>query len=137
VTRVEALDASGQVVQSEPLYDPAGTPPPSTPPPPYEQVNFGVSGRDDPSAGTVGMGTGTASFSVDGMAHEYRFGVEHDGAETPRVILWCQTGIVPIAWDPVTTPNGNGSFVAQVAAGNTACHWNVSADGNVRIFATP
>jgi len=138
VGTVRAVDVAGNVLESFTLFDPPGTPVRRDPPPPLETIDARWSGRPDPSAGSVPFLGGHKGATVPAEGGTYRFRVEHDGREQPRIILWCQTGIMPVAYEDGPDAAGNATIVARIPRDSAACFFHTSGfDGNLRIVGLP
>jgi hypothetical protein len=134
VGTVEAVDGAGHVLESFTLFDPPGTPVRRDPPPPLETIDARWSGRADPATGSVPFAGGHGGATVAAEGGTYRFRVEHDGAVQPRIMLWCQTGIIPLAYEEGPDSAGNGSIVARIPRNSAACFFHTQGfDGNLRM----
>lgn len=119
VRGVDVFDAAGRLIDSASLY--VGPPPPSQPPS-YADFRFAGSGEG---------GAGSGFFRVADAGGTYRFRVEHAGQRQVRVLLWCQTGIVPLRWELGPDASGSGVVLADVPPGAFSCAWNVDGtDGD-------
>jgi hypothetical protein len=77
---------------------------------------------------------GHKGATVPAEGGTYRFRVEHDGAEQPRVILWCQTGLMPLAYEEGPDAGGSATIVARIPRDSAACFFHTEGfDGNLRI----
>jgi hypothetical protein len=138
VGTVRAIDGAGNVLESFTLFDPPGTPVRRDPPPPLETIDSRWSGRADPATGSVPFAGGRRGATVSVEGGTYRFRVEHDGALRPRIVLWCQTGIIPLAYEDDPDSAGNGSIVARIPRDSAACFFHTQDfDGNLRIVGLP
>lgn len=134
VGTVRAVDGAGNVLDSFTLFDPPGTPSRREPPPPLEDIDARWSGRADPSTGSVPFSGGRRGATVAAEGGTYRFQLRHDGAARPRIMLWCQTGIIPLAYEDGPDPAGNGTIVARIPRDSAACFFHTGGfDGNLRI----
>ncbi len=134
VGTVRAVDGAGNVLDSFTLFDPPGTPSRREPPPPLEEIDARWSGRADPATGSVPFSGGRRGATVAAEGGTYRFRVEHDGEAWPRIMLWCQTGIMPLTYEDGPDPAGNGTIVARIPRGSVACFFHTEGfDGNLRL----
>jgi DNA-binding CsgD family transcriptional regulator len=134
VGTVRAVDGAGNVLESFTLFDPPGTPSRREPPPPLEEIDARWSGRADPATGSVPFRGGRRGATVAAEGGTYRFRVEHDGAEWPRIMLWCQTGIMPLVYEDGPDSVGNGTIVARIPRDSAACFFRTEGfGGNLRI----
>ena len=134
VGTVRAVDRAGNVLDSFTLFDPPGTPSRREPPPPLEDIDARWSGRADPATGSVPFRGGRRGATVAAEGGTYRFQVEHDGDARPRIMLWCQTGIMPLTYEDGPDPAGNGIIVARIPRGSAACFFHTEGfDGNLRV----
>lgn len=134
VGTVRAVDGDGNVLDSFTLFDPPGTPSRREPPPPLEDIDARWSGRADPAAGSVPFRGGRRGATVAAEGGTYRFLVQHDGEARPQIMLWCQTGIMPLAYEDGPDVSGNGTIVALIPRGSAACFFHTEGfDGNLRV----
>ncbi|MCC6381760.1 MAG: helix-turn-helix transcriptional regulator [Dehalococcoidia bacterium] len=117
VRGVDVFDAAGALIDSASLY--VGPPPPSRPPA-YADFTF---------AGSGAGGAGSGFFRVADAAATYRFRVAHEGPGRVDLLLWCQTGVVPLRWETGPDAAGAGVVLADVPAGAFSCAWNAQSSG--------
>lgn len=138
VGTVRAMDGAGNVLESFTLFDPPGTPVRWDPPPPLETIDSRWSSRADPATGSVPFAGGRRGATVSVEGGTYRFRVEHDGALQPRIVLWCQTGIIPLAYEDGPDAAGNGSIVARIPRDSAACFFHTQDfDGTCGLWGWP
>jgi len=116
---VQALDADGNVLGSQELYDPLHAPVTTSHPP--LAADSHTSGIGDPDGrGSVGG----PAFAVPPTATTVMFDVDHQGNGPISIGAYCNTGIVDVRWvGPRDATNGSGVIAIDVPAGNVACHF--------------
>lgn len=115
---VQALDAAGNVLGSQELYDPEHAPITTSHPPVASELH--TSGIGDPSGGGS---VGGPAFAVPSTAATVMFDVDHQGNGAISIGAYCNTGIVEVRWvGPRDPKDGSGVVAIDVPAGNVACH---------------
>ncbi|MCZ2110034.1 MAG: hypothetical protein LC118_10800, partial [Dehalococcoidia bacterium] len=116
---IQALDADGNVLGSQELYDPKHAPITTSHPPAVSDLHASGVGEPDGRGGGGGQ-----AFAVPPTAMTVMFDVDHQGNGPIAIGAYCNTGIVDVRWiGPRDSASGSGVIAIDVPAGNVACHF--------------